>query len=415
MKILTLAIFVVSYFFFIYRKDSRAQICWAAVLLLVLSRIINIGDVISFINWNVLAIFVGAMIVAQVFNYSKVPAYLADILVSKSKNVSWAILSVCIISGVISMFGENVATVLIVAPIAFAIAKKLEVSPIPFLVGIAVASNLQGTGTLVGDPLSMLIAGFIPINFNEFFWFKGRLGIFFAVQAGFAASFAVLYFLFRKYKKKVSYKASVKVKTWIPTIILLLMVLALALSSMVSGISDAGLICLAFAVLSLAIYRRDVKQVFREFDWETLFFLAGIFVMVGSLTKVGIIDSLAVVFGNIVGNNKLFAYLLIVWFSVLFSAFIDSIPFSLAMLPVAQSVSQGLGIEPYLLYFGLVIGASVGGNVTPIGASANIVACGLLKKEEHPVGFIEFVKIGLPYTVVAVLASSAVIWFIWGN
>ncbi len=151
----------------------------------------------------------------------------------------------------------------------------------------------------------------------------------------------------------------------------------------------------------------------RVLDWETFFFLAGIFLIVGSLTKVGIIDDLANLFIRFVGDNRLMAYLVIVWGSVFFSAFVDNVPYVLTMLPVVRSLALGMGMNPYLFYFGLLIGASVGGNITPIGASANVVTCGLLNKHNHNVDFMQFVRIGLPFTFFSVLASSAFIWLIW--
>ena len=129
----------------------------------------------------------------------------------------------------------------------------------------------------------------------------------------------------------------------------------------------------------------------------------------------GLIDDLADFLKGIIGNNPFLAFTLIVWLSVAFSAFIDNVPYILAMLPVASVLAGVEGVSPYLLYFGLLIGASVGGNITPIGASANVVACGLLKKHKHPVSFSQFVKIGLPFTIVSVLASYIFLWLVWGR
>jgi len=434
-KLFTLVVFVVSYFFFIWKKQYKAQVCWIACAILFLFRIIGFSDVFTMINWNVLGIFWGTLVVAELFSLSGVPAYLANILVVKARYVSWAILSVCVVTGAISMFVENVATVLIIAPVALAIAEKLRVSPVSLLIAIAITSNLQGAATLVGDPPSIIMAGFSEMNFNDFFFLFGRPSIFFAIQLGALASIGVLYFVFRRYKERVGVFERAEVKTWIPTFLLGFVILSLVGTSFLGNsinhrllVNLSGLICVVFGLIALiwhGLAELEVRksnrgklgstlfQGIRNFDWETFFFLAGIFVIVGSLTKVGIIEDLANLFIRFVGNNRLLAYLAVVWGSVFFSAFVDNVPYVLAMLPVVRSLALGMGMNPYILYFGLLIGASIGGNITPIGASANVVACGILKRNNNNVDFLQFMRIGLPFTFFAVLASSTFIWLVW--
>ena len=160
-------------------------------------------------------------------------------------------------------------------------------------------------------------------------------------------------------------------------------------------------------------HKAEIIQNIKKLDWDTTLFLAGIFIIVGSITSSGWIKTIADSLSGAVGENIFLGYSVLVFISVAVSAFVDNVPFLAAMLPVAISMSQTLGISPSLFLFGLLIGASLGGNITPIGASANIVACGLLKKEGHPVRFMEFVKIGLPFTLAAVSAAYLFIWFIW--
>jgi Na+/H+ antiporter NhaD/arsenite permease-like protein len=140
----------------------------------------------------------------------------------------------------------------------------------------------------------------------------------------------------------------------------------------------------------------------------------GIFILVGSLTVTGWIEIAADYLSKVVGNNIFFGYTLIVFVSVALSAFIDNIPFLAAMLPVTISLSTKLGVDPSLFLFGLLIGASLGGNITPIGASANVVGCGILKKEGYHVKFSDFVKMGLPFTLAAVIVAYIFLWFVWG-
>ena len=151
----------------------------------------------------------------------------------------------------------------------------------------------------------------------------------------------------------------------------------------------------------------------RNLDFETLGLLLGLFVVIGGLTNVGIINDFADLIVKFGGHNLFLLYTIVVWGSVLISAFVDNIPYVATMLPVLTAVTATLGIEPYLLYFGLLSGATLGGNITPIGASANITAVGMLKKEGYEVSFKEFMRIGVPYTLTAVMIGYLYFWFIW--
>jgi Na+/H+ antiporter NhaD/arsenite permease-like protein len=163
------------------------------------------------------------------------------------------------------------------------------------------------------------------------------------------------------------------------------------------------------------IFKGGVRATLKALDWDTTFFLMGVFILVGAMTHTGWIDRTAEFLSSLIGSNVFFGYTLLVFVAVFVSAFVDNVPFLAAMLPVAMSMAARLGIQPSLFLFGLLIGASLGGNITPIGASANIVACGLLKKEGYKVGFGQFAKMGLPFTLAAVIAAYLFVWFVWGR
>jgi len=420
-NVIALVIFILAYILFVFLPNKRTSVAIIASILLIISRAITPKEAFWAINWNVMGIFVGTLVVADIFMESRVPAYLAEIIVDKAKNTCWAIVFICVLTGFISAFVENVATVLIVAPIALALAKKLNVNPTKMMIAIAISSNLQGTATLIGDPPSMLLGGFAKMNFMDFFFYKGRPSIFFAVEIGALASFVVLYLFFKSHKEKVPLIAVEKVKSWVPTILLVVLIISLALFSFFdTGFSCmAGLICMIFGIVSILwekfVNKSSILKGIKSLDWETTFFLVGVFILVGGVTLNGWIEVVSKNFSNLVGTNIFLGYVAIVFMAVFLSAFVDNVPFLAAMLPVAISVAAKLNITPYLFLFGLLIGASLGGNITPIGASANIVACGLLKKEGYRVKFIDFVKIGLPFTLVAVMAASIFIWFIWAR
>jgi Na+/H+ antiporter NhaD/arsenite permease-like protein len=420
-NVLALLIFIAAYILFIFLPNKRAYVAVLGSVLLIALRIISPREAFFAVNWNVMGIFVGTLIVADIFMESRMPAYIAEVIVNRAKNTAWSILLICLLTGFISAFVENVATVLIVAPIALSLARKLKINPMNMMIAIAVSSNLQGTATLIGDPPSMLLGGFAKMNFGDFFFYKGRPSIFFAVELGALASFFVLYFIFRRHKEKVQLVSVEKVRSWVPTIILVSLVFLLAVSSFIDSEFSyaAGILCVIAGAISILwekiVNKSSIVKGLKDLDWETTFFLMGIFIIVGAVTLTGWIEVLSNFLSGLVGPNIFFGFTLIVFMSVIISAFVDNVPFLAAMLPVAISMASKLNISPSLFLFGLLIGASLGGNITPIGASANVVACGLLKKDGHEVRFKDFMKIGIPFTLTAVVAACLFVWFVWSK
>jgi Na+/H+ antiporter NhaD/arsenite permease-like protein len=418
MKIFVVGIFLIAYTLLVLRKGHPFLVLSGAIGMLFASGALSLKEATNSINYNVLGVFLGTMVLSGLFIFSGVPAYLATKLVDRSKTVGMALLSVCILAGFISSFVENVATVLIVAPIAFEVAKKLKANPVPFLIGIAVSANLQGCATMIGDSPSLILALSSGMNFMDFFWMKGRPGITFAVELGAVASFYVLYLIFKKYKQPIIQIEEAKVKTWFPTILLSLMMFTLGLSSFVQDKPTYAIafICLTYGVVGLIwheIRHKESISLIKDLDWHTFFFLIGIFVLVGSLNYRGVVDDIAAFIIKTTKGNQFLAYTIIIWLSVLLSAFIDNIPYIVAMIPVAKIVAASLGVSPELFLFGLLIGTSLGGNITPIGASANMVAVGLLRKHNYHIKFVDFLKIGLPFTIAAVSVAYLFLWFVW--
>jgi len=423
MKYLSLAIFLVAYLFISYfmnrQKHKSALITvYLGVVVLLLTRAINFGQALGSINLNVLGVFLGTMVLSSLFIYSGVPAYLASSLVDKSKSISMAMLLVCGLSGFISSFTENVATVLIVAPIALEIARAISINPVPLLIGVALSANLQGTATMIGDSPSIILAMQSGMNFNDFFWMGAHPGIFFAVELGAIGAFFILWFIFRKYNQPPQKIEIIKPKTWVPATLMSLMVISLVISSFITHKHQLAVafICLFWATVGLIwheLKHRESISLIKDLDWQTFFFLIGIFILVGSLSSNGIIEDIAKYISSFTGQNAFFAYMLIVWLSVLISAFVDNIPYTIAMIPVAKIVAGNLGMPMYPFLFGLLIGTCLGGNITPIGASCNVVTVGMLRKKGYAVKFGDFVKIGLPFTFIAVLLGSLFVWFIW--
>ena len=421
MKIFALVVFALMYVLMIARPKYRPFYALSAAAIFLVSGILPLNDLVSTVNWNVLLMIAGTMIIVYYFIDSRMPNLLADILQGKSRNVMWVTILMSLFAGVISAFIDNVATVLMVAPVGMAICKKLKMRPVGMILSIAVSSNLQGAATLVGDTTSIMLGDYANMNFMNFFWMKGRPGIFFAVELGALATIPVMMFLFRKDKAPVSSTERTPVSNYLPTVMLLLMVAALIAASFIPDTPPMinGIICCVLAAVTILVdFIREKKvqnavAALKNLDFETLGLLTGLFIVIGGLTNVGIIDDFAGLIVKFGGNNIFLLYTIVVWGSVLISAFVDNIPYVATMLPVLTAVTAALGIEPYLLYFGLLSGATLGGNITPIGASANIAAVGMLRKEGYQVSFAEFMRIGLPYTLVAVMTGYLYFWCIW--
>lgn len=420
-KIIAICLFIITYILLLALPKIRAYIALGSAAIFVILGIMPINQVLSAIDWNVIMMIAGTMGIVSLFIESKMPARLADILIEKTPNMKWAIIALSLFSGIISAFIDNVATVLMVAPIAINIAKKLNVSPVTSIIAISIASNLQGAATLVGDTTSILLGGHANMNFLDFFFFQGKFGLFWIVQAGAIAATLVLLLVFRKNNEPIRAMGRTQVTNYFPTILLVGMVALLIIASFIPNTPKTinGIICmslLAIGILENFIRTKQfdiVNQTLKDIDYFTLLLLSGLFIVIASLTEVGVVADIANLFMKLSGDNLFVIYSLLVWVSVLFSGFIDNIPYVLTMLPVAGGIAQSMNVEPYILYFGLLIGATLGGNITPIGASANIAGIGILRKEGHEVSAGQFMKISVPFTLAAVLTGYLLTWLIW--
>ncbi len=417
MLVKALIIFGLAYLYFAISPKYKWLGLWGGVILLLLFRIIRISGLIYLVNWNIIGIFIGTLIIAELFIESGMPAVISEVVASKSANIGIAIILLSIISGIISSFCENVTTLLILAPVAFHLAKRLNTSPVPFIISISISSNLQGTATLIGDPPSMILASYTKMTFNDFFFIHHKMGIFFAVEIGAIASIIVMYLMFSRLKKPVADIERDRVKTYSPLIFFILLIIYLVIISKhhIYFQRFAGAGAVIMGIIAMLFQIKDSADVIKRFDWETLLSLIAIFTIVGALVEIGATGFIAEKIGNLTRENVFYTYSILVWSSVIASAFIDNVPFVTAMVPIGMSLAVSHNIPPYLYAFGIVIGATVGGNITPVGAASNLVSFGLLRKKGYKVSFWDFVKIGLPFTIFSVLASYIFLWYVWGG
>ena len=420
--VLALVLFVIMYVLLLLFPRYRPWIALGTALIFVILGIMPLEDILGSINFNVLMMIAGTMGIVSLFIESGMPSLMADVIVDKMPNVKWTIVSLALFAGLVSAFVDNVATVLMIAPVAIAIARKFDISPIAMVIAISVSSNLQGAATLVGDTTAILLGGYADMTFMDFFVFHGKAGVFWAVELGALLTAVVLLILFRKETQPTIGKDRAVVTSYVPSVLLAGTVILLIVASFIPNTPAYinGYICISLLIIGLiwnVIKKRSylgITKPISEIDYETLLLLTGLFIVIGGITHAGVIDEIAKLFLKVGSGNLFVIYLLIVWVSVALSAFVDNIPYVATMLPVVQGIAAGMGVEPYVLYFGLLIGATLGGNLTPVGASANITAIGMLQREGYIVKTKDFMRIGIPFSLVAVLSGSIFIWLVWG-
>lgn len=451
--ITALILFAVTYILMMAFQKLRPYVaCGSALIFIILgiiasaspdlfgSGFFNVGNstysygimqALNEIDWNVIMMIAGTMGTVYLFIESKMPQLMSDVLISKMPNVKWVVVALSLFAGIVSAFVDNVATVLMITPVALAFCKKLNISPVPSIICIAISSNLQGAATLVGDTTSILLGKAANLDFSDFFVDEGKPGMFWVVEAGAVVSALIILFMFRKDNGKIEFNSRTKVEDMVPTYLLVGTIVCLIAASFIPYKDNAaegqfykpditnGIICIAFFVFGLIrelLFKKNktvVKDSLKEIDYYTIALLTGLFVVIGGIKSAGVIDVIGNAIASLGGNSPFLIYTIIVWISVILSAFIDNIPYTATMLTIVPVIASGMGMEPKILYYGLLCGATLGGNLTPIGASANIAGIGILKKEGYDVKATTFMKYGIPFTLAAVTTGYLLIWFIW--
>jgi len=417
-------LFAVTYVLMLTFSKYRPYIALASGVIFIVTGMLPLDQIIGALDFNVLLMIGGTMGLVQLFIDSRMPERLADMIMNRVSNVQWAAVALSLFAGIISAFVDNVATVLMIAPVAIEICKKLKTNPVPFIIAIAVSSNLQGAATLVGDTTAIMLGSALDMSFLDFIWYHGKPGMFFMVELGAVFSAIIVYFTFRKDKGAIPKTGKLtEVEDYVPTVLLVGAIALLIVASFLPFEMPAetnGLICAALLVIGL-IYnyakKKDLNAItgpLKAIDFETLGLLVGLFLMIGGIGNMGVIDALAALLAKLGAGNPFLMYTIIVWASVAISAFIDNIPYVATMIPVIAGIAAEMGIDSTALYFGLLSGATLGGNCTPIGASANITGIGILRKEGHEVSNSDFFKIGIPFTLAAIIPAYVLIWLLFG-
>ncbi|MFH1821437.1 MAG: SLC13 family permease [Methanobacteriota archaeon] len=418
LKLITLLIFAACYGLAISRKFKLAYIgllsAFLVLALLLPTNALTPQQALNSVKWDVLGIYWGFMMLSIIFSDSGVPKQLARYILHRTRNEGVALLALCGLTAFLSSLLENVGVILIMAPIAIEVSRKTKSSLFLYLVAIAISSNMVTTVTMVADPPAIILASETGMSFLDFFWYQGRIGLGIISAAGAIVGLITIYLMhFRKLKKKIHIGEERIETNYIPTVVFIGGISALAINSYL-GVGP-GIIGFAVGVISLILGRRIITKMIKEFDWNSFFFIIGIFVVIGATEATGILGDFAGGIGRISLNNPIIGLTILIWVSVAFSSFMDNVPYTVLMIPVAKSlaVSLGMGGFAYPLLYGMILGTGIGGNITPVGATANVFACGLLEKRGHKVKLIDFMKISLIPTILSVLAAQLLLMLLW--
>jgi Na+/H+ antiporter NhaD/arsenite permease-like protein len=367
---------------------------------------------IESVDFNTIGLLAGMMILVFLTQQSGVYDYLAIRAGQLSKGRPLAVvLSAAGTTALLSAFLDNLTTILLVVPITFLLADALDIEPIPLIIIQVIASNIGGTATLIGDPPNIIIAGRTGLSFNEFIVNLAPI-----VIVTFFVVIGLLYLWYRpqlqieernrRYVMELDAAASIRdadelrrtVPVLVATILLFFAHQALHI--------EPATVALTGAALGLLVTRVDLEKALAGIEWSTLFFFVALFVMVGALEETGAIDEVAGAVGDITGGDRTAELMGITWIAAVGSAIVDNIPFTTAMLPVVEELQQGSrGDDAY--WWALALGACFGGNATLIAAAANVAAAGLAERAGRPIGFVTFLKVGVPVTAISIAMASA--------
>ncbi|GGD03778.1 ArsB/NhaD family transporter [Pontibacillus salipaludis] len=419
---LAVAVFIVSYVFIMSEKINRALVALAGGVLMLLSGIYSWEEAFtSFIDWSTITLLFSMMVLVSITKKTGLFEYIAILLAQRVKGAPIPLL---IVTGVLTAIGsallDNVTTVLLFVPILLTLTSKLNLPVFPYLLTVILCANIGGTATLIGDPPNIMIGQ--AVDHFTFMSFLVHLGP--VVLIIFTATLFGLVLLFRKTLVKgegdhvrtlmeldpSSYLKKTPMLYQSVTV-LSMTILGFLLHAFVHVDLTTVAVCGAILLLLLTEKESNTEKVFEEVEWVTLFFFMGLFMLVGGLEQVGVIDELARGMIWLTEGDLPSTALMILWISGLFSGIVDNIPFVAAMIPVIKEFqSYGMtNLDP--LWWSLALGACLGGNGTLIGASANVVVAGLASSARHPIGFLKFMLYGMPVVLFSLAVCTIYVWF----
>jgi len=416
--IVATAVFLITYAVIVSEKVHRTVAAFVGAALVVMLGIIKPEKAVHAIDFNTIGLLVGMMVIVGITRRTGVFEYLAVKAAKGSRGEPLKIIAaLSLVTAVLSALLDNVTTVLLIVPVTFAIARQLELSPIPFLIAEIIASNIGGTATLIGDPPNIMIGSATGLGFMDFVFNLTPVIVvvyvltIFCIQLIYRKKLAAqpeLQANIMQLNERDEIKDPVLLRKCLT--VMSLVVLGFVLHQYVH--LESSVIALSGASLLLLVTREDPEHALNVVEWPVIFFFIGLFVVVGALEEVGVIEAVAKWSLEVTGGNMAPTAMLILWLSAIASAFVDNIPFVATMIPLIQDMGRLGGIADLnFLWWSLSLGACLGGNGTVIGASANVVVIGMAEKRGAHISFIGFMKIAFPLMLMSILVSTGYLLF----
>lgn len=410
--IATGGIFLSIYGIIISEKINRASAAVFGAALMVLLGLVAEEKVVGYIDFGTIGLLLGMMIIVNIMKRTGIFEYVA-LRAAKAVHANpwFMMLMFGIITAVASAFLDNVTTILLLGPVTFVITQILEVDPYPYIFIEVLMANIGGTATLIGDPPNIMIGSENGLSFLDFLINLGPVTVIIA-----AVTMFIIWAVYGR-KLHVSDEAKKKIMSLDHTVAIkdhkLLVKSLLALGFTVAGFIthsffdlESATIALSGAAILMFISGMDMEEIFMDIEWTTIFFFVALFVLVGGLEEAGIIRWIADWMIQVTAGNEVMLMLIILWGSAILSSFLDNIPFVATMIPLIQSMTEASQMNAMPLWWALALGACLGGNGTMIGASANVIACGMLEKRGHKVKFLEYMKHAYPLMLVSMIIST---------
>lgn len=411
------AIFLAAYAMIVAEKIHRTVVALIGAVIVILAGILSQEKAIEVVDFNTIGLLIGMMVIVGITRHTGVFEYLAIWSAKFVKGEPAAIMiSLATVTALLSALLDNVTTVLLIVPVTFSIAERLQISPLPFLMAEVLASNIGGTSTLIGDPPNIMIGSATGLGFMDF-------------ALALAPVIAIIHILTMIWFK-VLYKDSLCCDPkWKETILamdekaeikdtVLLKKCLVVIGATIAGFGfhqmlhlESATVAITGAAVLLLITRMEPDHAFEAVEWGVIFFFVGLFIIVGGLEHTGVIEMVAKAALTVTGSNVTLAGSLILWLSAIASAFVDNIPFTATMIPLIQDMGRLGGITDLNpLWWALSLGACLGGNGTLIGASANIVVASMAEKRGFKIKFIDFMKIAFPMMIMSIIVSHIYLW-----
>lgn len=420
-----IAVFLITYAIIVSEKIHRAVIALVGAALVAVFKILDPEEAVHAIDFNTIGLLVGMMIIVGITRQTGIFEFLAIKAAKSSRGEPLKIMAaLSLVTAVLSAFLDNVTTVLLIVPVTFAIAQKLRINPIPILIAEIISSNVGGTATLIGDPPNIMIGSATHLGFMDFI-----INLTPIIVVIYVCTLTLLRLIYRsqlvadpeRQKTIMEMDEYAELKDMVLLrkcmAVLCLTILGFILHQYVH--LESSVIALTGASLLLLVSREDPEHALHAVEWPVIFFFVGLFVLVGSLEKVGVIEAIAHYSLEVTGGAMIPTAMLILWLSGIASAFVDNIPFVATMIPLIHNMGELMGIaDPNMLNFywwSLSLGACLGGNGTIIGASANVVVIGMAEKRGSHITFVKFFIVAFPLMIMSLVLSTVymLLWYIY--